>query len=769
MTWSRFDLSQCGIFYDDHIPSADSPFPRHAEILRASMLDFSCSILSIDKNSTTPGQSRLEAAENNWQRSGTDPAIKRAYGAWCKAVATHQGGYSEKVWQTELYNTWFFEPLKQAASQSPDSFRRYSRCNYYYDGFKTEGELPWTLFDGREDKNDTSPLRQFERAKCPKPDYTCYLPIYHLDSEPHLPKVDHSEESHWHQSPNHPLVEQFSWTVLKGLRKYGLEPTTSKVFHKDPVEASLKCYPWLIVEHKKEYPEIDNSIRETVYCQAANAAACAIKLNQLAARYAVSLTDAGHVPPVPAITTVGAEVNVWIMHLATDFEAVYPRQFLRDTEVRTCRKGYIMRPVWKGNMRQVEDVAKFQLILENIHTWAMRVFRPTISSYIDLWRNVHSNLQSETGLGEENIELRETQNLTMERCSTVLPMIQSFMDNSGSLELSQSGKSKMTPLLIGMLFQSIADSERQKFTSDVDRILNDKLRGLGLARHRTTAEPDQASQREGTDTTARQDSPLSEVSSVASDDPRDEDYEDSQPVRSGQGTSPKGSPSEVQESFRRSTRSNPGPELDNQSSCEPTVAESQSSPAPSSERDTMDGSEQGSDTVTSLEDDNIEPSKQGKATAVLSEENDIEQSKQGKATVSFEEYMRRSRLRNIKVCLPGQKVWNDDTAPSGASHHSNTPLSGDSAVEGLSGNATAANGGGGQRPSEHDAVSGNTQSTQDHNDGQTTAAQPVKPTIFGLDAPSWPRGFIPPQGLPVLNWSSVPEPIPSTFLRDHRG
>lgn len=41
--------------------------------------------------------------------------------------------------------------------------------------------------------------------------------------------------------------------------------------------------------------------------------------------------------------------------------------------------------IWKGDMTHVRDLMYFAAILDNLHTWAMRVLRPWISGYIDLW------------------------------------------------------------------------------------------------------------------------------------------------------------------------------------------------------------------------------------------------------------------------------------------------------------------------------------------------------------------------------------------------
>ena len=205
----------------------------------------------------------------------------------------------------------------------------------------------WTLFNGRADDTDTSELTDFEKQKCPKPDYVFYLPMYNLSDGPKIPKITNPEARQWHQAPNTSLMEPFSWSNLKELFAHGLRPSPFRVFndpkHDPPKEASLKSYPWLIVEHKKE---AESRSVETVCCQAANASACAVKLSRIAARYAVELADNAQVPPVPTITTIGSHVKVWIMYFAKDFQGpwVY-HSYPKTLKWKWCKEGYVSHPI----------------------------------------------------------------------------------------------------------------------------------------------------------------------------------------------------------------------------------------------------------------------------------------------------------------------------------------------------------------------------------------------------------------------------------------
>jgi hypothetical protein len=108
------------------------------------------------------------------------------------------------------------------------------------------------------------------------------------------------------------LVESFSWPDLKRLYAHGLRPSPFHAFDKrKPLEKDLRCFPWLVIEHKM-MPKNCEKLKEVAYCQAVNGSGCAVRLNQIAAKYTLELAREAHVPPIPAVTTVGPEVKVWI-------------------------------------------------------------------------------------------------------------------------------------------------------------------------------------------------------------------------------------------------------------------------------------------------------------------------------------------------------------------------------------------------------------------------------------------------------------------------
>ncbi|KAI8716121.1 hypothetical protein NCS52_00905000 [Fusarium sp. LHS14.1] len=514
MSWDRYELGQKNIFYNEDIPPFSIVLPPHVARVRRSMLDFSCPLLGhkdLFEPISSDGQFKRPS-----DGSELDPTLKAANNAMSKAKSIVNGGYLEKKWES-LFETYFFEPLSESLSVSEDDPRRVSRCKYYYDGVKRETNELWDLFKG----NSTPGLGAFESLKCPKPDQAFYLPMYRSHSKAGIPTVVDPEARQWNRHQEASIMKPFSWSTLATLHEFGLQPTPFRIFQKPPMEANLKCYPWLIVEHKKE-EEPEGRSGRVVCCQAANAAACAVRLVQDAAQYAVELPDHGHIPPIPAVTTIGPRVTVWLMYFAEKFDAPCSHRDRQEVTTKQRNKGYIMRAIWNGDMTKVTDVVRFQIILENTHTWAVRAFKPLISSYIEQWGYVHCRSDSDGEVAQE-VMLRRQKNI--EQRQAVLPIVQALLKDHAKMELDDTAHQKVTPLLLGLLMHHICSSERDFLSHEVDRVVKEKLAGLNLTQEMpiTSHLQDNATQ-VSVESELEQTSPITQEPLNDNDDPNDSDY-----------------------------------------------------------------------------------------------------------------------------------------------------------------------------------------------------------------------------------------------------
>ncbi|ENH74920.1 hypothetical protein FOC1_g10002465 [Fusarium oxysporum f. sp. cubense race 1] len=340
--WNRYDLSQRGFFYDDDSRPPKDPLPPHVEALRDSMLDFACEDFDLDSKGEDEANIIFRFLVH-LQKDLT--RINKS------AMKFEEGKFSEDVWES-LFQKYFFEPLVQDASASGGDSRKISRSKYYYDAIVFDSKAAWVTFD----------------------------------------KSGNALGMEWHKASTPSLVESFSWSKLKKLHEHGLRSSPFHAFKKkQPLENDMKCYPWLVVEHKHKKNTFEK-LREKAYCQAVNASGCAVRLNQITAKFAVELPKEAHIPPIPAVTTVGPEVKVWITYFAKDFMAYYyADEEYSEQSFQRCEQGYMMQCIWEGDITNPHDIIKFRLILENTYTWATRVYKPLLTTYIDRWSFAYSD------------------------------------------------------------------------------------------------------------------------------------------------------------------------------------------------------------------------------------------------------------------------------------------------------------------------------------------------------------------------------------------
>jgi hypothetical protein len=134
-----------------------------------------------------------------------------------------------------------------------------------------------------------------------------------------------------------------------------------------------------------------------------------------------------------------------------------------------------MRAVWEGDVTIIEDVAKFKIILENVHTWAMRVFRPLIGSHIDAWKYVHLDQNNSTPAA-----LKRRDEIIHHHQSSI-PELLEHLDNLGITGLDQRAHQSTSPLLLGMLFQMIQKLERSSLVEQLTGVINERMDRLEAA------------------------------------------------------------------------------------------------------------------------------------------------------------------------------------------------------------------------------------------------------------------------------------------------
>ncbi|KAF9773210.1 hypothetical protein IL306_009021 [Fusarium sp. DS 682] len=517
MSWNRPSLADTGFFYDENLRNeVRYPFPPHVKSLEQAMLDFTCQELDL------PTKKDL-----NIQREANRLA---------------NGGFSEDRW-VDFFRDFFFSPLLRHASVSGGRSRISSRCQYYYDSIVFDTDALWGTFDKN---NEGSTL-----LSTPKPDLVFYLPMYHLDSR--IPTITDHEAQEWHKASTPSLVESFSWSTLKELRGRGLLATPFNVLDKEePQEQDLSCYPWLIVEYKKSKRTAAElkRLEEVAYCQAANASGCAVKLNRNAARYAVELVGDAQIPPVASVTTVGPQVKVWITFFARSFMA-YRWDDEDNQQYQRNKEGYMMQCIWTGDMTEPQDILKFRLILENTYTWAKRVFKPLIATYIDQWRFACSVIP---GVVKTKMARRQ-EGMELSRCA--IQFILRSLDSRPRLESDDD-----VYFGAALRLADLCDT----FVRSMDRMIEEELKSSSLDNRASSSSK---GSRRRARTPSEQSRKSMQATEINPDELKQHGYVDSQPRQSGSTDSVDSTP---QSAPRRSPRlrpqSKPRPSHDTSSTVE---------------------------------------------------------------------------------------------------------------------------------------------------------------------------------------------------------
>ncbi|KAF5639449.1 uncharacterized protein FTJAE_4787 [Fusarium tjaetaba] len=480
MSWSRYDLGQANIFYDETHPLLTSfvPPPPLEEVKRC-LTDFSC-VLNGRNDSFHEISKEVEKDLNHG--FNREPVGKAAEKIQHEVLSRVGGGYDEKVWHG-IFEKCFFDQLTDSLSTSREDSRQVSRNKYYYDRV----------------------IR--------------------------LPKVVDPKARQWSQAEDSRAMEPFTWSTLQALNKVGLEPSPFRIFDKSPLEANLRCYPWLIIEHKREKDQ-NETLERVVNCQAANAAACAISLVQQTAQYAFKLPRHAHIPPIPTITTVGSFVTAWLMYFAENFDAPCSRRDTDEVLTRRRKEGYVRIAI--TGLYTVE--AYTDMIIDNAHTRATRVFKPLIASYIEQWKHIHSEQQ--TGSVADLLATAESRALRekdIEQRRLVVPIVRDLLDAPAGMELDDMAHKKVTPLFLGMLMHHICTMQRELISKQVEKEITERLHVIlangsavtteveAVHRVQAIAQLPVRGHREETAQTASstQDSELAEVDN---DDPDDSDY-----------------------------------------------------------------------------------------------------------------------------------------------------------------------------------------------------------------------------------------------------
>ncbi|RYP74360.1 hypothetical protein DL771_003027 [Monosporascus sp. 5C6A] len=384
---NRETLEESSIFFFEE-KGKYGHVPAHVSSLRDALLDFECTLsarLSFYDEHEFEDQEMLRSVLPKLPVSESEhPSIVHSIEAYRRmrqdAQRLDSGCDREAEW-VKFYEKNFLDKLCEEFVITDQDSRRVARTKFYYDDFDVAKERPWSLFSGPGDFRE-----EYGKSNLttPTPDWVAYFRVYDLKSSwDRIPNS--SRQWPWANLAKNKIVENFSLTTLQELAEHGLQFSVTNILrgnrNSSIVLSDLLCYPWLITEYKRK----DEQKKVQCYCQAANAGAASLMLLQTLVRHSTYKT----VLPIVTMTTWGPKVRIWIC-------------FFDDSQKR-----YNMVCIWEGDMTRTVHMIELHAILENTHTWAMRVLRPWISHHIDQWKSfchIEHSREQEESVGNDLID-----------------------------------------------------------------------------------------------------------------------------------------------------------------------------------------------------------------------------------------------------------------------------------------------------------------------------------------------------------------------------
>lgn len=211
-----------------------------------------------------------------------------------------------------------------------------------------------------------------------------------------------------------------------------------------------------------------------------------------------------------------------------------------------------MQAIWKGDITILKDIFAFQLVLENIYAWAIRVFKPLVASYIDQWKHKYWKQMVPETIQDVPEQLKNYEK--------AIKMVNSLAKEYEDIEFeTQQGGHPVDSLRFSLVLQQMVRADHKKLLENIDRIITEKLQREVRAPARITwgtadQEPPQRSHSQAAsdeDRTERTATGSGSTYGSDGDYPGTSDYEGTQTTRASQ-TAPH------TPNLRRSTRSNQG-------------------------------------------------------------------------------------------------------------------------------------------------------------------------------------------------------------------
>ena len=182
-------------------------------------------------------------------------------------------------------------------------------------------------------------------------------------------------------------------------------------------------------------------------------------------------------------------------------------------------------------MTKSKDIIELHLALENIYSWAIRVFKPLVASYINQWKHVH--LQKDKATTASDIRKQ------LERHRAAVPMVDSLLEAHTASQFDYM-HNLVNPLQFSLVLQQMVTSDHNRLLAEVDSVIKKRMLELShissfsQQHSRQAAESRQRSYTYDMDGIVGSESPTKASDVPSAYDPANSDDEGTQTTRASQ-------------------------------------------------------------------------------------------------------------------------------------------------------------------------------------------------------------------------------------------
>ncbi|OAA81544.1 hypothetical protein LEL_01089 [Akanthomyces lecanii RCEF 1005] len=130
-----------------------------------------------------------------------------------------------------------------------------------------------------------------------------------------------------------------------------------------------------------------------------------------------------------------------------------------------------MRAIWEGDMKVAKDIIELYMLVDNIHTWAVRVFKPSVALHLNQWKDVFSQENGPAGSFHAQPYI--------ERYREMVPRVNALWKEFNEMEFESNDFGNLiSPVHFSLLLQQMVVSDHDKLLERMESLVESKIQNL---------------------------------------------------------------------------------------------------------------------------------------------------------------------------------------------------------------------------------------------------------------------------------------------------